>query len=98
MKLVFKVEEKKKRNVNEVLDEDPVARLSITQRNAGSLGFDEEGSFLLLEGDEGTCSEAEERLAEDVKEVTGGKKEEVIETIKEEEEKSMKGFGGVFGE
>lgn len=98
MKLIFKVEDEKKDEVNEILDEDPIARLSITMRSADSLGFDQEGSFLLLEGDEETCQEAEEELEGLAEKITGENKDEVIESIQEQEEKSMKGFGGVFGE
>lgn len=97
MKLTFEVEEDEKEAVDEVLSEDPIARLSITQRSAQSLGFEEEGSFFLLEGDQDTCEEARKELKEHAEELTDSKKEEVLEAIKEEEEKSMKGFGSVFG-
>lgn len=97
MKMVYKVEDDDKENVNEVLDEDPISRLSITQRSAGSLGFDEEGSFLILEGGEDLCGEAEDKLEECAEKLSDEKGDEVISAVEEQEEKSMKGFGGVFG-
>jgi hypothetical protein len=98
MRTVFKVEKDDEGKLDEVLDEDPVSRLSITKRSGKSLGIEEEGIFIVLEGKQEICEEAEGELEGFAEKVSGDEKEEVTEAIKQEEEKSMKGFGSIFQE
>ena len=97
MDLVFRVDEDNKSKLDAVLDEDPVSRLSITQRNSDVFDLDVEGILVLLEGDEETCEGAREEISSFGEELKGEEKEEVIEAFKAEEEEAAEGFGSIFG-
>jgi len=66
-------------------------------RDAESLGFQEEGSYLYVEGSEEFFEENEEEIDyEGVEELEGEEKEEVIQKIKEEKENAAQGMGTIF--
>ncbi|MFP4116283.1 MAG: hypothetical protein ACLFTQ_03740 [Candidatus Aenigmatarchaeota archaeon] len=98
MKLVFEVDKDEKSRLDGVIDEDPVARLSITERNGETLGIDKEGVFVVLEGDEEICEEAREKITEFGEELEAEDRKEVIEAVEAEEEEAAEGFGSIFGE
>lgn len=98
MKVVFRFGKEEESAVDKVLDQDPISRLSITKRDSKSLGLEGDDMVLVLEGEEEVCEEAGGKLSEHVKEVDSEDREEVLDAVKEEEEKSMKGFGSIFGE
>ncbi len=97
MKIVFKVDESESSKLKEVLDEDPVSRLSITQKNSEALELDSEGVFVVLEGNEDICKEAREKLSEFAKEIEEKEKEEVVEALETVEQEAAEGFGSIFG-
>lgn len=97
MKHVFCFGSDNKSKVEDILEKDPLSRLSITQRKCKSLGFDEDGSFLVLEGDEEFLEEANSQLEGIVGVVEGEDRDEVLEKIEQEERESMEGFGSIFG-
>lgn len=98
MKVVFRFEKEEESAVDKVLDQDPVSRLSITKRDSKSLGLEGDDMALVLGGEEEICKEAKEKLEKHAEEIKGGDREEVLDAVEEEEEKSMKGFGSIFGE
>ncbi|MCD6399025.1 MAG: hypothetical protein DRP20_02315 [Thermotogae bacterium] len=97
MQVVFFVEKENLNKVKDVTKEDPIGRQSITFRDNVSLGLEKEGNYLLIDGSEEACKEAEERLKELAQELDGEEKETVIRKMKEMEESAMEGFGGIFG-
>lgn len=98
MKAVFRFEKEEESAVDEILDEDPISRLSITKRGSESLGLEGDDMVLVIEGEEEICKEAKEKIEEHAEEMGEEGEEEVLEAVEEEEEKSMKGFGSIFGE
>ncbi|MCD6477571.1 MAG: hypothetical protein J7K87_01070 [Candidatus Aenigmarchaeota archaeon] len=96
MQVVFFVEKENLNKVKDVVKEDPIGRQSITFRDNVSLGLEKEGDYLLIDGSEEACKEAEERLRELAQELDGEEKETVIKKMKEMEESAMEGFGGIF--
>lgn len=97
MKLVFKIEESESSKLDNVLDEDPVARLSITRKNAEALDLEQEGVVVVLEGDEDTCEEAREKISDFGEELEGSEKVEVVEAVEKAEKEAAEGFGSIFG-
>ncbi len=86
-----KLEELKKK----LLQDEEVSRASITFKEAKSLGYDKDGYFCYISGTEEVVKKAKE-LATNLA-TQEENQEEVIKKIKEEEEKAIEGFGGIFG-
>ncbi|MFP4116559.1 MAG: hypothetical protein ACLFQ8_00680 [Candidatus Aenigmatarchaeota archaeon] len=97
MKIVFNVGESEKPKLQDVLDEDPIARLSISQKSSETIDVDAEGIFVMLDGDDEVCEQAREKLSEFGEELQGTEKEEVIEAIEAAEKEAAEGFGSIFG-
>lgn len=97
MKIVFNVDESDRSKLQDVLDEDPIARLSISQKSSDTLGLDSGGIFAVLKGDDEVCGEAKEKISEFAEEVEGSKKEEVVEAMEAAEKEAAEGFGSIFG-
>jgi hypothetical protein len=95
--VVFFVEKENLNKVKDVTSEDPIARQSITFRDNRSLGLDKEGDYLMIDGAEEACKEAQEKLKEIATELDGEEKETVIAKMKEMEDSALEGFGGIFG-
>lgn len=97
MKLVFCVDSESKTEVDGIIDEDPISRLSVTEKDTRALDLDLDGTVFVLDGDDKICQEAKEKLTEVSEELTGDDKEEVLNALEEEEKKSREGFGSIFG-
>ncbi len=97
MRIVFKVDESEKPKLQNVLDEDPIARLSISQKSSETLEIESEGIFVMLDGDDEVCEEAREKLSEFGEELEGSEKDEVVEAIEAAEKEAAEGFGSIFG-
>ena len=97
MKVVFFIEKENTNKVKDIVNQDPIGRQSITFRDNIALGLDKEGNYLLIDGAEEACKEAQEKLKDLAEELKGEEKEEVITKMKELEESAMEGFGGIFG-
>jgi len=97
MQVVFFVEKENLSKVKDITKEDPIGRQSITFRDNVSLGVEKEGNYLLIDGAEEACKEAQDKLKELAEELEGEEKEKVIQKMKEMEESAMEGFGGIFG-
>ena len=79
-----------------LLKDDVVSRASIMWKEAKSFGFSE-GYYIYMSGTEEQVKRAAELAKELLKEVKDKEREEVIRKIKEEQEKALEGFGGIFG-
>ena len=106
MEVILHAEGKNYRKLQDKLLKDEIVnRASIVFKEAKQYGLD--GGYLcIVRGDEERCGraveialgkageEAEEQLAV---ELTGAEKEGISKKIKEEEDKAIEGFGGIFG-
>jgi hypothetical protein len=108
MEIVLSIEQKNLQKVKDILlKDDVVSRASIVFKEAKGL-TGKEGFYCYISGLEEQCKKALEKvkikdkktgeLIELAKEVNGKEKEEVVSKIKEEENKALEGFGGIFQE
>jgi hypothetical protein len=108
MEIVLSMEQKNLQKVKDILlKDDVVSRASIVFKEAKGL-TGKEGFYCYLSGSEEQCKKALEKVkikdektsevTELAKEVSGKEKEEVVSKIKEEEDKALEGFGGIFQE
>jgi hypothetical protein len=89
---------------DKLLKDEIVNRASIVFKEAKQYGLDT-GYLCIVRGDEERCGravdialgKAEEGDEELAVELTGAEKEEISKEIKEEEDKAIEGFGGIFG-
>ncbi len=96
MRVVFLAGNENKAKAEDLLKKDDfVNRGSITIRTAGSLGFDEDGYFLVYDGSEEAVKKADELLKELAKRYP--KAAEVLKKIDEQEDNAMEGFGNILG-
>jgi len=77
-------------------DFDVAAKQSITVRDAKSLGFNLDGSFFLIGGDDTGVNKCKELIKEFVFEVKEEELKKAKEKIKQEEEAATEGMGGIF--
>lgn len=95
MELVFFVKKPQEQELEKrLLSDDLVSRANIIFRDASSEG--REGFYLRVMGSEEQCKRARE-LAEDLaEEVEGEEKERVLKSLKDEDERMLSGFSGIF--
>jgi len=79
-----------------LLKDDIVSRASIMFKEGKALQG-KEIYYCYVSGLEEQCKRAKELTKDISKEVEGKEKDEVLKKIKEEEQKAMEGFGGLFG-
>lgn len=96
MELLMLIETKNYSKLREILlKDDVVSRASLTFKEAKNFGR-EEGYYCYVSGTDDQCKKVLE-LAKDLsKEIKDKKKEEIINKIKEEENKANIAFGGIF--
>jgi len=80
---VFFIEKENTNKVKDIVNQDPIGRQSITFRDNIALGLEKEGNYLLIDGMEEACKEAQEKLKDLTEELEGEEKEEVITKMKE---------------
>ncbi len=97
MKIAFRVDESDRSKLQSILDEDPVSRLSIKQKNSEALDIDSEGIIAVLEGEDGVCNQAKEKISEFGEELEADEMEMVVEAMDKAEEEAAEGFGSIFG-
>jgi hypothetical protein len=108
MEILLSIEQKNLQRVKDILlKDDVVSRASIVFKEAKGL-TGKEGFYCYISGSEEQCKKALEKVkmknektgevTELAKEVGGDEKEEVVGKIKEEENKALEGFGGIFQE
>ena len=77
-------------------DFDIAAKQSITLRDARALGFNYDGSFLLMSGDDVGVNKCKELIKDFVSEAKKEDIEKARNAIKQEEEAAAEGMGGIF--
>lgn len=109
MEKVYKIEPDALKDVKKVLEAEDIIGEGETQinqwkrqgynlRDAKSLGFDDEGSYLHVNANEEFFNKNKGDIDIDgVEELTADKKKQVIKAIKEEQEKAQQGMGTIFG-
>jgi hypothetical protein len=97
METVFFVEQKNSEKLKQKLyGDNVVSRANIIVHESASLGRDG-GFYIRVLGDQEQCKKAVELSKELGAEVVGEEKEKVLSRLSEEGEKSLEGFGGIFG-
>jgi hypothetical protein len=97
MDLVLYVEQQNIEKLKQLLfGDDLVSRANIIVHEASSFGK-EGGFFLRILGEKAHCKKALELSKDLATKVTGDEKKSVLNKIKEESERSLEGFGGIFG-
>ena len=105
MEIVLHIESRNYPKVKDILlKDDIVSRSSMTFKEGGII--DKEGYYCYLSGTKEQCEKALELIKEKneetgeetelAKEASEEEKEEVINKIKEEEDKAIDGFGGII--
>lgn len=97
MEIVLLVETKNFQKCKEVLlKDDVVSRASIVFKEAKEF-TGKEGYYCYISGLDEQCKRVLEIAKDLVVEVKDKEKNDVIKKIKEEENRAMEGFGGIFG-
>lgn len=97
MEIVLSMETRNLQKVKEMLlKDDLVSRASMVFKEAKAFGGSE-GHYCYISGSDEQCKRAVELTKDLVKEVKNKEKDNVISKIKEEEDRAMEGFGGIFG-
>ena len=97
MEIVLYVEQKNNEKLKQSLFGDDIAsRSNIIIHEATSFGKSG-GVYIRVLGNEKQCKKALELSKDLGTEVTGEEKEKVLKQLNEESEKSLEGFGGIFG-
>ena len=95
MEIVLTFESKNLQKVRDVLfKDDVVSRASIMFKDGSIIG--KQGYYCYLRGTDEQCKKAVEISKDLVKEVTGKEKGDLINKVKEEENKASEGMGGIF--
>jgi hypothetical protein len=106
MEVIIHTDENNYRKLKEkLLADEAVNRASIVFKEAKQFG--KEGGYLsIVSGTEDRCKRAielakglgkDQKGSELAKEIVGKEKGEILKKIKEEEDKAIEGFGGIFG-
>ncbi len=101
---IYKIPSDKLGEVKKVIENPDVAtnkwaRNGYTLRDAKTLGFDDNASYLYVKGTEEFFKENEEQVIsiEGVEEIKGEEYEKVKEKIEEEQSGAAAGIGAIFG-
>lgn len=107
MEIVLHIEADKFAKVKDLLLKDEIVnRASIMFKGAEEFELGKKGYYCYISGVEEQCKRALEVIKEKpesgeeiemAKVLEGEEKEKIINKIKEEEDKAIKGFGGIFG-
>ncbi len=98
MKKVWLVSDDKLSEVKDKLfADDLVARQSLTIRQARSLDFNKDGTYIFMNGSENSIKKAQDLGGPALAEVEDDEETEVISRIEASEEDVATGFGGIFG-
>jgi len=97
MEVVLYVEQKNNEKLKQTLfGDDIVSRSNIIVHEASSFGKSG-GFYIRVLGDKNQCKKALELSKDLGTKVTGKEKEKVLKQLNEESERSLEGFGGIFG-
>lgn len=101
-KIVYLVDNSKKKELNKVLSENPYedlsfSKLGYTLKDGIHYGHNGKQIVYVKVYDEDQEKFVHEKLKELGEELTGEEKEKVIQQIEKEEEAAQSGFGAIFG-
>ncbi len=97
LEVIYEIEKPNLQKVKDVLlKDDVVGRASVLFKDGNALGF-ENKYYCYVSGIEEACKKSEELMKDLGKKVDEKEKEQIIQKIKEEEDKAIQGFGGIFG-
>ncbi|MEM5793552.1 MAG: hypothetical protein QXY45_04340 [Candidatus Aenigmatarchaeota archaeon] len=97
MDLVFEIEKSNIQRVKDkLLADDLVSRASIIFRDGIGIGMGDK-YYCYISGSEEVCKRAEEIIYIFGRMLEEKIRNQIIKKIKEEEEKAIEGFGGIFG-
>jgi cobyric acid synthase len=97
LEVVYEIEKSNLQKAKgKVLTDDIVGRASILFKEGNALGAGNK-YYCYISGIEEACKKSEELMKDLGKKVDEKTKEQIIKKIKEEEDKAMHGFGGIFG-
>ncbi len=95
---VLFTEKKNYSRVREILlKDDLVSRQSINFKDNSSLGLQEEGYYIKIDGSKEGIDRAKELLKDLGKELSKDHIEKILEIIKRQDESADQGFGSIFG-
>ncbi len=96
MYFIFKVPNEKKSAISEALSDELVSKQSASIRDGESLGFDEDITYVLIEGSQKALEKAEDIFSEkDIEKIDEG--EDIFKAIKKADEDAAAGVGTIFG-
>jgi len=96
MRVVYIVSAENKQKAEDLLKKDDVvSRGSILIRSAGSLGFDEDGYFIIYDSSDESVKLADGLVLGIAKRFEKAK--EVLDAVDEQESSAMEGFGNILG-
>ncbi|MBN2203381.1 MAG: hypothetical protein JW700_04325 [Candidatus Aenigmarchaeota archaeon] len=78
-------------------DLSEASRQSIIIKDAKALDIDKDGSFFLIGGSEEGVNSVKKVLQEFSEDIDQAELDKALAKIKEEEDKALEGFGGIFG-
>ncbi len=93
---VLEVTAEKKDIIDDILSDDLISKQNTSVRDGGTLGFKENVSYVMIEGNEEAVEKAV-KMFEDEDVEPAENSEEIRKKIKEEDEAAAQGIGTVFG-
>ena len=95
--VIFEIKSEDVGKINNVIKDDLVSRQSILTRDASSLGFKGDVSYLKIEGSEAGVKKAEELAKEyNFRKLNDKKAKEINDKILEQEDSAATGMGMIF--
>ena len=103
MKLLFIIDNSKKKELENILKADPYAEISFSKIGytvRDGMHFDKNGKQILMIDvfDDEKRKFVMDKLKEIAEEITGEDKEKILKKIEEEESAAQTGFGSLFGQ
>jgi len=95
--IILKLPKGKSALLGKILQDDSVSRQTIAVRDAISLGYKGDETYILIEGAVDALKKAETIMGTEGESLQGEKKEDVRTKIKEAEDNVAEGLGFMFG-
>ncbi len=95
MFVVYSYKKDNEKDVNEILGEDRISRLTVVKRDGSAYGID--GNIIMFEGSAENISALNSIKEGTMKRIDDRKSREIYEKIKEENDSAEGGMGFIFG-
>ncbi len=95
MFVVYSYKKDNEKDVNEILGEDRISRLTVVRRDGSAYGID--GNIIMFEGSAENISALNSVKKEIMNRIDEKKSREIYEKIKEENDSAEGGMGFIFG-